>query len=54
MQSYANTNSGTFYLVTTWNGSIAAGPKTVHLLVSAPDYVTNEQTLTVQVLAPPS
>ena len=50
----ANTNAGTYYLETTWNGTIAAGPQIVHLLVSAPDYVTKEVTLTIQVLAPPS
>jgi hypothetical protein len=49
-----NTNAGTFYLQTTWNGTIAAGPQIVNLLVSAPDYVTKEVTLTIQVLAPPS
>ena len=35
-----NTNAGTYYLVTTWNGTIAAGPETVHLTSSAPDYDT--------------
>jgi hypothetical protein len=47
-----NTNAGTYYLVTTWNGTIAAGPETVHLTSSAPDYTTADSALTVQVLAP--
>jgi hypothetical protein len=47
-----NTNAGTYYLVTTWNGTIAAGPETVHLTSSASDYNTADTTLTVQVLAP--
>jgi hypothetical protein len=52
--SKTNGPAGTYYLATTWNGTVAAGPETVHLLVSAPDYQTSEQILTIQVLAPPS
>jgi len=38
--------------VTTWSGTIAAGPETVNLTASAPDYTTADIAVTVQVLAP--
>ena len=50
--SNTNTNAGTYYLTTTWSGTIAAGPQTIHLTASAPGYTTADVAVTVQVLAP--
>jgi hypothetical protein len=49
--SNTNTNAGTYYLTTTWTGTIAAGPQTIHLTASAPGYTTADVAVTVQVLA---
>jgi hypothetical protein len=45
-----NTNSGTYYVVTTWTGMIAAGSQTVDLTASAPGYTTTTITLTISVV----
>jgi hypothetical protein len=50
--SNTNTTAGTYYLTTTWKGTIAAGPQTVHLTAAAPGYTTADVAVTVQVLAP--
>ena len=50
--SNTNTTAGTYYLTTTWKGTIAAGPQTIHLTASAPGYTTADVAVTVQVLAP--
>jgi hypothetical protein len=45
-----NTNSGTYYLVTTWTGTIADGSQTVDLTASAPGYTTATLSLTISVV----
>ena len=47
-----NTNAGTYYLTTTWTGTVAAGPQTVHLTAAATGYTTADVAVTIQVLAP--
>jgi hypothetical protein len=47
-----NTNSGIYYLVTTWSGTIADGTQTVDLTASAPGYTTATLTLTISVVSP--
>jgi hypothetical protein len=46
-----NTNSGIYYLVTTWSGTVANGSPTVILTASAPDYNPVELTLTIPVVS---